>query len=240
MATLAIVRFGKKHSPLFSGPVLEVGSKTQPGYEQFSPREIHLQGGATDWLGVDIEEGAGVDRVFDLCRCGGAEQLGEGHFGTVHCHCVMEHVPDIFVMARNIERVLRPGGVLYLSVPFAWKLHRIPLDLWRFTPQGVDYLFPHIEFRSEHCGVSTRHPERFYAIDQFPELKLGSELAGHGFFLSSAVQLLRKLGLDRGLFWGQRALLVECCLMMVGRKKEAPVYTFLEPRLLPGGASGPP
>src|SRR5437588_1971790 len=101
MATQAIVHFGRRHRDRFATPVLEVGSKLQEGYEQHSPREMHPEGlRPEDWFGIDIEEGAGVDRVVDLCTEEGVLALGADRFGTVHCHCVLEHVPEVAALSR--------------------------------------------------------------------------------------------------------------------------------------------
>lgn len=226
MPTEAIIAFGQKHVHLFPPPFLEIGSKVHPGYHQYAARAIHGFAPPDEWLGVDIEEGQGVDRVLDLTRAGSADLLGEGRFGTVHCHCVLEHVRDVFAMARSIERVLRPGGRLYVSAPFAWRVHRIPVDLWRFTPQAIDYLFPHLEFAPETCAFSTRDPSAFHPIDSPPELPLGSGLRRQPAALSFAIRLLRRLRWDGGHLSRQR-LLEESNLMMIGTRRTQPTHTFL-------------
>ncbi len=226
MANEAAINFGRSKKYLFSGPYLEIGSKIQPSYTQFSPRDIHDPADAQDWIGIDIEEGEGVDKVVDLSIPGIVKELGwTGRFGTVHCLNVLAHVPNIFHMANNIQDCLRDGGKLFVSVPFAWKIHRIPLDMWRFTPQSVDFLFPLIEFQIENCGVCTRHPTRRYDVYNFPELPLGSGLKKLGSIFSLFIRILRKTGLDHGYF-DQRALLVESILMMIGEKKSHVSYTF--------------
>jgi hypothetical protein len=127
-------------------------------------------------------------------------------------------------MARAIEQLLNPDGVLFVSVPFEWRIHRIPVDLWRFTPQGMDYLFPRIEFDPTRCAFSTRHAAECHRIEAPPELPLGTALPGGLFGLS--IRALRRLGLD-GRFFRHRALLVESNLMMIGVRRDAPTYTFL-------------
>lgn len=230
MATEAIIHFARQHANIFLEPVLEIGSKIQPGYKQFSPRDIHSQ--AAHYVGIDICAGEGVDQVLDLTQDKNVELLGEGKFNTIYCLCVLEHVPNIFSIARNIERMLKVGGKLFVSVPFAWKIHRIPCDMWRFTPQSIDYLFPRIEFKKEWCGISTRHVSKVYDIDSAPELDLGSGLSDKRFFLNFFIKFLRKLKLDEGYFSHHRALMVESNLMMIGEKQASPSYTFISKELL--------
>lgn len=226
MATEAIINFGREKRSLFSGPYLEIGSKIQANYEQFSPKEIHDCTDDKEWTGIDIESGLGVDKIVDLSIPGIVEELEwKGRFGTIHCHCVLEHVPNVFYMAKNIQDCLAEGGKLFVSVPFAWKIHRIPVDMWRFTPQCIDFLFPFIDFQAENCGFSTRHPKRLYGISESPELHLGTGLKRIGYCFSFFIRLLRKTGLDQGYF-NQRALLLESNLMMIGEKGKDPTYNF--------------
>jgi hypothetical protein len=127
-------------------------------------------------------------------------------------------------MARAIEELMDVDGVLYVSVPFAWRIHRIPVDLWRFTPQGIDYLFPRIEFDPARCAFSTRLAGECHQIGAPPELPLGTALPGG--LLGLSIRVLRRLGLDES-FFRHRALLVESNLMMIGVRRNAPTYTFL-------------
>lgn len=226
MATAPIIDFGRRHATIFQGPYLEVGSKIQSSYHQHVPSDIHAGVSRSEWTGIDIEEGDGVDAIVDLCTPGVVDQLGwYGKFGTVHCHCVLEHVPDIFAMTRGIQHVLRPGGMLFVSVPFAWKIHRIPVDMWRFTPQSIDYLFPLLRFDPNLCAISTRRSGELHSIWHPPELPLGSDLRLLNRIFSFGVRLLRKSKLDMG-FLHQRALLVESNLMMIGEKGTGATYTF--------------
>ncbi len=41
----------------------------------------------------------------------------DGVFGTVVSNCVLEHIPDVEPVVREVARVLRPGGRFYFSVP---------------------------------------------------------------------------------------------------------------------------
>ena len=224
MATKQTIEFGRAHSKKFLDPILEIGSKIHPQYTQYSPRSFHSK--HINYLGIDIETGEGVDKVVDFSKAGIVETLGwENKFNTIHCHCVLEHVPDIFTLAKNIEKALNLSGFLFITIPFAWKIHRIPVDMWRFTPQGIDYLFSKIKFKSDNCAFSIRHNESFFPIDKGPELHLGSRLKDNGKILSLLFRVLRKLRLDKGYF-RERALLFESNLMMIGKKNNVKTSTF--------------
>lgn len=224
MATKQSIEFGKLFSEKFTSPILEIGSKIYDEYEQYSPKNISDKIGS--YVGIDISDGEGVDLVVDFSEIDVVQKLGwVNKFNTIHCHCVLEHVPDIFTFSKNIQEALNVSGTLYLTVPFSWKIHRMPVDMWRFTPQGIDYLFTDITFNSRECAFSTRKKKTFYPIDTIPELNLGSELENNGKIFSYTIKILRKMGLDKGYF-KERALLFESNLMMIGVKSDKENYSI--------------
>jgi SAM-dependent methyltransferase len=204
MATSSTVEFFKQKEKLLRPPFLEIGSLIMPEYIQYSPKSMQTVSATDEYVGIDIFEGEGVDRVFDLAKAELADLADwKEKFSTIHIHYIMEHVIDIFKMARNIDYITKPGGVLCFSAPFSWKIHRIPVDMWRFTPQS----------------------------DHRQEIAFGTELNKHNFFLRMAIKWLRKLKKDEG-FFSERALLHETNLMMMGIKQGKPTYTFLEEKYL--------
>lgn len=50
---------------------------------------------------------------------------------------VMEHLSDPTSALSEAFRVLRPGGTLLISVPFAYPLHDVPNDFQRWTAYGL-------------------------------------------------------------------------------------------------------
>jgi methyltransferase family protein len=97
------------------GSILEVGSKDYGSTVPFS-RELQYTG---RYVGVDMEDGPGVDVVGDLSLglCG----LEPGTFALVICCSVLEHVKRPWDMAANIERLVQPGGIMELFRTLAWR-----------------------------------------------------------------------------------------------------------------------
>lgn len=227
MATKPTISIGLNHQQLFKDPILEIGSLMHDSYSQETPRSIHSN--ATQYIGIDIFPGKGVDHVINLCdhtQIPEAWTENGGYFNTVHCHCVLEHVVNIFSMAENISKIIKEDGVVYITVPFTWKIHRIPLDMWRFTPQSIDFLFSKFMFPKEYCYLTTRKGEIF-DIDKMPEINLSKGLNELNWILRLFIKVFRKLKLDDGIFQN-RALYPEINLTMIGIKKSKNSYTFID------------
>lgn len=61
-------------------------------------------------------------------------------FQRVECDAVLEHVEHPDRVAREIERVLRPGGYAHFVTPFCHPYHAYPSDFRRFTIEGLSQL----------------------------------------------------------------------------------------------------
>lgn len=67
-------------------------------------------------------------------------ELADEAFDCIYCSGVLEHVDDPFAGIKEMTRVLKPGGVLLLGVPFRQAIHMAPQDFWRFTEFGIRHL----------------------------------------------------------------------------------------------------
>lgn len=94
-------------------------------------------------VGADMQPGPGVDLVIDL-----EEPLpdGLGLFDHIECMSVLEHSRRPWLLAANIERLLAPGGTLFVSVPFVWRFHGYPNDYFRVSCEGIRALFRNIDW----------------------------------------------------------------------------------------------
>ena len=215
--------FVEKFAARLAGPFLEVGSKnygnTQDLRSLFAPDQ--------DYVGVDMEEGPGVDVVIDLTEDFEAidATLRGRRFGTIFCLSVLEHCDRPFRMAENLTRLLQPAGSLCISVPFAWRIHAYPNDYWRFTPAGVRKLFPRIEFDAAQCAAATSKPGEFAPVDD--DLgKIFFSFSRHrrkGHILrgvsAELLRLLSRIGLF-GWVAGYRHVFAPTTVLMIGRRPE--------------------
>jgi SAM-dependent methyltransferase len=65
----------------------------------------------------------------------------DSEFDLIICTQVLEHYPEPFEIVKEFYKVLKPNGKAIISVPFCWEFHPSPKDYWRFTEEGLLYLF---------------------------------------------------------------------------------------------------
>jgi len=138
------------HKSKLSGPFLEIGSRNYGNTEDL--RSLFL---GEKYIGVDMSKGDNVDTVLDFTIPFESldKALDNQRFGTIFSFSVMEHCENPFLMAENMMRLLKPGGKIVLSVPFAFKFHGYPSDYWRFTEEGVKKMFPQIDWEINNASV---------------------------------------------------------------------------------------
>lgn len=110
--------------------VLDVGCGLRP-YEKYFAEGVYI--------GIDVpqsgrlEDGKKPDYEFDGINI----PFADAHFDSVLCTEVLEHAVDPDALLREIYRVLKPEGTLFLTVPFMWGLHELPYDFRRYTTEGI-------------------------------------------------------------------------------------------------------
>jgi SAM-dependent methyltransferase len=114
-----------------TGRCLDAGSGRAPYKARLEERGVEV-------LTIDIENRSGdVDIIGDLQNM---PAVASASVDAVICTEVLEHVPDPAAALGEIERVLRPGGVLVLSVPHLSPIHEAPHDFYRYTCFGLSHL----------------------------------------------------------------------------------------------------
>ncbi len=87
------------------------------------------------YVGIDIvQNGSGtVDVLAPITEM----PVPDGVFDVLLVTEVLEHVSDTYGAFRELARVLRPGGSIIITVPFAYPLHEEPWDFVRLTPYQI-------------------------------------------------------------------------------------------------------
>ena len=220
MGDLNQLSFVKENSKIVSGPILEIGSKNYgntPDFRSVFPNE--------EYVGVDMEYGHGVDVVLDFTSDLTVikKSLKGKKFKTVICFSVLEHCKNPFKMSRNIMRILDKNGVLFVSVPFSWRIHGYPSDYWRFTPEGVKLLFPELNFEKHAGNISTNKIGESGQINHHmfrSELTIakGIKLKRYNYLVGMFILLCRKLKILPSVF-DYPYLSPPVMVNMIGKKK---------------------
>jgi SAM-dependent methyltransferase len=118
------------------------------------PRILVIGGGT---VGAGLEElytDPTVDLIcFDIYASPSVQFIADGHaiplaVGSVDgvvIQAVLEYVLEPTVVAKEIHRVLRSGGIVYSDTPFLQQVTEGPYDFTRFTDSGHRYLFRSFE-----------------------------------------------------------------------------------------------
>ena len=86
----------------------------------------------------------------DVIGVGEALPFVDASFDAVISVAVLEHVRDPFQCAREIARVLKPGGQLFCCVPFLQPEHGYPHHYYNMAPQGLRALWEDMLIIDEH------------------------------------------------------------------------------------------
>jgi SAM-dependent methyltransferase len=124
-----VVEFMKRCKKYVNGPgrLLDIAPQVHEGAAPF------FTGVTIETLDIDPKSGATY--IADLCK-DNSGVIPSGHFNWVVCTEVLEHTLDPFSAARELYRILAPGGYLFASAPFNFRIHGPLPDCWRFTEHG--------------------------------------------------------------------------------------------------------
>lgn len=85
------------------------------------------------YTGLDFVPGRGVDVIIQDPY---ALPLPDASADMVVCSSVFEHSEFFWLLFNEIQRILKPAGLLYLNVPSNGEFHRYPVDSWRSYPDS--------------------------------------------------------------------------------------------------------
>lgn len=115
---------------------LEIGAGRDP---LFLPDEVQSLGFDVTLSDISARELSlaplGYAKVeCDIASASAPEILGRDRYDMAYCRMVMEHVPDVAAMWRNLHDVLAPGGV---ALSFFPTLYAPPYVLNRLMPEKL-------------------------------------------------------------------------------------------------------
>jgi ubiquinone/menaquinone biosynthesis C-methylase UbiE len=132
----AIERAFLKNVYMLKGKVLDLGCGTQP-YKELIQSNKKVE----SYIGIDIDFNNYHNKKPDLYWDGLHIPLEDESIDCVVITEFLEHYFDTGHILTEIKRVLKPGGIIFGTVPFIWNLHEIPFDEYRFTPFSLKKYF---------------------------------------------------------------------------------------------------
>jgi SAM-dependent methyltransferase len=116
----------QKYSPLLRGNLLDFGCGSKPYKTLFN---------VDQYTGVDFEnEGHPHDNEnIDVFYDGKNIPFADNTFDSILCSEVVEHIFNLPEIIKELNRVLKVGGKILITCPFAWKEHELPHDYARYT-----------------------------------------------------------------------------------------------------------
>ena len=88
------------------------------------------------YIGADIERNPKADILIELPS--GRVAADDGSFDALLSTQVLEHVLDPAKYLQEAHRLLKPGGLMFLSTHGYWIYHPDPTDFWRWTRDGLE------------------------------------------------------------------------------------------------------
>lgn len=136
--------------------ILEIGSREVAGGPPMRGRLSHA-----DYVGFDYYPGPNVDISGDAHRL---SQAVQGPFDVVYCTAVFEHLAMPWVVAEEIAKVLKVGGLVFVETHFSYSSHERPWHFFQFSDMGLRALFsPALGFECVEAAMQNPIVGRFSA-----------------------------------------------------------------------------
>jgi SAM-dependent methyltransferase len=118
--------------PTLRGRLLDVGCRGKPYAPWLTNVNVHV--------GVDVMPGDSVDLVI---RDGESWPLPSATFQSLLCSQVLQVVHNVPHLVNEVHRVLEPGGIAVLAVPFCYSdmSDEHDRDFWRHSFHGIRDVF---------------------------------------------------------------------------------------------------
>ncbi len=164
--------------------ILEIGSREVTG--QSNARNGF---GDAEYIGFDYYPGNNVDVVGDVHKLSSCFEDQE-KFDIVYSSACFEHFAMPWMVAIEISKVLRVGGLLFIETHFSYTSHERPWHFFQFSDKALSVLFSQaLGFEVIETGMSNPIVGRFSSLaDDYLKYKPVSGLYCHTEFLARKVR----------------------------------------------------
>lgn len=139
----SILKFITDRELLIKGKIIDVGCGRMP-YKSILLSLPEVE----SYLGLDLHTALPYAEhvIPDITWDGKEMPLETDTFDVALVTEVLEHCFEPEYVLRETFRVLKPGGVILITVPFIWNLHEVPNDYFRYTPFALKKLLKNSKF----------------------------------------------------------------------------------------------
>lgn len=141
------------------GVVIDLGGGKNPSYERFwniKPEKF---------VRVDIDEKTEPDVVADLNK---PLPFAGDYADAIFLFSIIYILENPGKTLREINRILKPGGKLFITSPFIFNEAKEPNDYWRFTGEALEKLLRESGFNNFFIiSIGERFSAAAYLISPF-------------------------------------------------------------------------
>ncbi|MAW75284.1 MAG: methyltransferase type 11 [Candidatus Marinimicrobia bacterium] len=172
--------------------ILEIGSREVTGKSEAKKRFNNAE-----YIGFDYYEGENVDVVGDVHKLSSYFKKNE-KFDLIYSSACFEHFAMPWVVAKEISKLLKIGGFIFIETHFSFSSHERPWHFFQYSDMALKVLFsPKLGFQCIETGMSNPIVGRFssYADKYLRNRPIGS-LYCHVEFLGKKTKEVKNFNWD--------------------------------------------
>ncbi len=128
----------KQFAPKLQGRCLDIGCGNK-NYEHYYTHVV-------EYVGLEYDQERNKKKAADFFYDGNTFPFENSCFDSVVSNEVLEHVFNPTEHISEMHRVLKPGGMILLTLPFVWDEHEQPYDFARYSSFGLRHLLEQAGF----------------------------------------------------------------------------------------------
>jgi ubiquinone/menaquinone biosynthesis C-methylase UbiE len=156
--------------------ILEIGSRNVTG------AVFKTLFSAAHYVGFDFYDGENVDVVGDAHKL--SSYFKDEKFDLIFSSAVFEHLHMPWVVAQEIQKLLKVGGYVFVETHFSFSAHERPWNFFQFSDMGLRALFSSAlgfdlvdhGMSNPMNGVFTGESDRYLRAKPIHELYCHSEI----------------------------------------------------------------
>lgn len=138
--------------------ILEIGSRDLMGKSDARKRFS-----SAEYIGFDLYPGPNVDVVGDAHKL--SQYFAGQQFDIIYSTAVFEHLAMPWLVAQEIAKLLKTGGIVFVETHFSYASHERPWHFFQFSDMALKVLFsPALGIECIEAGLSNPIVARFSSL----------------------------------------------------------------------------